>query len=50
MLGLLAVLFISLGYLSMQGREGFEEALNCKAPKVKSADGKSCIDPPVLSK
>ena len=33
MLGLLAVLFISLGYLSMQGKEGFkattpEKALN----------------------
>jgi hypothetical protein len=27
MLGLLAVLFISLGYLSMQGREGFREGL-----------------------
>ncbi len=27
MLGLLAVLFISLGYLSMQGKEGFEGAL-----------------------
>ena len=25
MLGLLAVLFISLGYLSMQGKEGFTE-------------------------
>ncbi len=30
MLGLLAVLFISLGYLSMQGREGFREGLTEK--------------------
>ena len=33
MLGLLAVLFISLGYLSMQGREGFKEGYKCVEPK-----------------
>lgn len=49
MLGLLAVLFISLGYLSMQGREGFKEGLpkpepehGCVAPKKWNAMTKKC--------
>ena len=39
MLGLLAVLFISLGYLSMQGREGFREGLT-DAEKKKNKEAK----------
>ena len=38
MLALLAVLFISLGYLSMQGREGFREGL------MKKEDAKTAAD------
>ncbi len=37
MLGLLAVLFISLGYLSMQGREGFREGLTEEEKKTAEA-------------
>ena len=36
MLGLLAVLFISLGYLSMQGREGFREGLTDAEKKAEA--------------
>lgn len=36
MLALLAVLFISLGYLSMQGKEGFKEGGPGKKGKKKS--------------
>ena len=41
MFGLLAVLFISLGYLSMQSKEGFREGIDkAEDPKKKEEDKK----------
>jgi hypothetical protein len=38
MFGLLAVLFISLGYLSMQSKEGLEDKKDDKEEKKKDSD------------
>ncbi len=40
MLGLLAVLFISLGYLSMQGKEGLEMPISIGNTTVEKEDKK----------
>ena len=43
MLALAAVLLVSLGYLSSQGKEGFEEKKEtCKSPKIWDPLTKAC--------